>query len=56
MEGDVEKALNLYLLSNVKTSKIVDIYQQIDRSDIVLQHLKNVLKQPESLSSRYYRN
>jgi len=49
-EGHADKALELYLLSNVKTSKIVQIYQESDRADIVLKHLHNVLKEPESLS------
>jgi hypothetical protein len=40
----------LYNLANVNTFKLVYKYFEIDRMDIVITHLRSVLKQPESLN------
>jgi len=39
----------LYLLSNIRASKLIDIFLRVDRTDIVLSHLQKITSQPDSL-------
>lgn len=43
------RAFQVYFQSNVDPLKIISKYLTIDRMDIVLNHLKGTLKQPEML-------
>jgi hypothetical protein len=47
--GNYGRALDLYYLSNVRTSKLIGKYLDIGRMDIVMTHLKGTLHQPEAL-------
>ena len=47
--GEYERALDLYKLSNVRSSKLVLRYLSIDRLDIVIEHLSARLQHAETL-------
>ncbi|GAM25148.1 hypothetical protein SAMD00019534_083230 [Acytostelium subglobosum LB1] len=51
-QGHYGRALDLYYLSGVKTSKLVYKFLEIGRMDIIMTHLKAILHQPEAFNSQ----
>jgi hypothetical protein len=48
-DHDYGRALDLYSLSNVRTSKLVTKFLSIGRHDIVVTHIRGLLHQPDAL-------
>ena len=51
-DGHLERALELYQLSNVRTSKLIDLFLQINKPQVVLSHLQGILSQPDAVPAK----
>ena len=48
-DGNYDAALELYVMSNVNTSKLIDLYLHVDRVDVVLPYLSAILHDPAAI-------